>query len=454
MTETTSPVTLKQVSRKIFALALPMAFIQLVTIASGFLCMVMVSKLGHEVLAASALIFSTQMSIMVLGMSLLFSLSILVGHAYGAKDYTAIGNYVQQGWTLGVLVSVPIMLFFWHIGSILVYFGQAEPIARIVQDYFHAYIWGVIPTMFAVCNQQLCYGIHKQKLAIITSFLCVGILLTFAYVLIFGKLGMPALGVAGFGYAMAAQSTFYFLFTTYCFFVIEDFRHFNLFQYRVHKGLTHLKQMFQIGWPICVHMGGEMLSFFASAAMVGWLGAHALAAYQVVNQYLYLGVIPIFALSQASGILVGQAVGSKKYQEIDKLGFAAFLLGLAISVTAGCIFLLFPHLLARAYLDVNDPANALTLHLITVLFAIVAVSQLFDAVRNVFTGALRGLLDMKFPMYTGLCVIWVIGLPLGYLLAFACHMGIVGIALGSLTGMLLGAVIIAARWWHVCRKYA
>lgn len=446
MTYPIKTASLKQVSGRIFSLAIPMAFIQLVTISSGFLCMVMLSRLGHQVLAASALIFSTQMSVMMLGMSILFSLSILVSHAYGARDYLAIGNYMQQGWTMGLLIGIPIILVFWHIGGILTYFGQNPEIAHIVQTYFHAYVWGVIPMLFAVCNQQLCYGIHKQKLAIATSFMCVPILLTTANILIFGKLGFPRLGVAGFGYAMAAQSWFYFLFTSFCFYWIQDFKSLHLFEYRVHKGFVYLHKMFSVGWPMCVHMGGEMLSFFASAAMVGWLGSHALAAYQVVNQYLFLGVVPTFVLSQASAILVGQAVGAKKYHEVSTLGLASLLLALTIALIAAAIFLLCPRMLAEVYLDVNNPANAQTMHLIVLLFAIVAISQIFDAIRNVFTGSLRGLLDTRYPMYIGLFAIWIIGLPLGYCFAFILHWGIAGIALGSLVGMVFGAIIISLRW--------
>ncbi len=454
MKDLTDTSTNNSAAKKLFALALPMAFIQTITIASGFLCMVMLSKLGHQVLAASALIFSSQMSIMVLGMSLLFSLSILVGHAYGAQDYLAIGNFVQQGWTMAVLVSIPIIIFYWHIGSVLVYFGQSPAIANIVQTYFHAYVWGVAPAMLAVCNQQFCYGVHKQKLAIITGFMSMGILLIVAYVLIFGKFGFPALGVAGYGYAMASQLTFYFLFTTFCFAFIEDFKKFNLFHYRVHKGFSYMQRMFTIGWPICAHMGGEVLSFFVSATMVGWLGASALAAYQVVNQYMMLGVVPIFSLSQASGILVGQAVGAKRYDEIKQLGYKSLLFAVIISGIAGAAYLICPHILAKVYIDISNPANTQTLHLITVLFAIIAVSSFFDAIRNVFTGSLRGLLDVKFPMYIGLFVIWVVGLPLGYVLGFLFQMGIEGIATGSLIGMVIGATILALRWKSISRVYS
>jgi MATE family multidrug resistance protein len=436
----------KQTFQKIARLALPMAGIQLITVCSCFLCMTMLAQLGHTVLAASALIFTTQISIMVIGMSILMVLSILIGHAYGAQNYSAIGGFMQHGWMLAILISIPIMIFYWHISAILIFFGQKKPLADIVQVFFHPYILGVIPMLLSVCNQQLCYGVHRQKLAVLTGIFQVIILLITAYLLIFGKFGLPHLGAAGLGYAMAAQAWFYFLFTTLFFYYDDYFKPFALFHYRLSKNWNQLTQIFKFGWPISLQMSGEMISFFIIVAMVGWVSTNALAAYQVILQYLFLVIIPIFSLSQASGVLVGQACGSKQFTEIKKLGYGSMQLALAISLITAFIFLLFPRSLATLYLDVNNPINAETVHLVVILFAITAISQIFDAVRNVITGALRGLFDMRFSMFIGLGGIWLLGIPLSYFLAFPLHLGVVGIAIGSALGMLAGTLVIVYRW--------
>jgi MATE family multidrug resistance protein len=432
--------------KTILTLALPMAGTQLITMASGFLCMTMLAHLGNDVLAASALIFSTQMSVMVIGMSVLFSLCILIGHAYGNKDYDRIGLLVQQGWTMAAVISIPVMLFLWHIGDILVYFGQLRKLADIVQTYFYAHTWRVLPVLLAVANQQLCYGIQKQRIDITANILGVGVLLLTANILIFGKLGFPALGVRGFAYAVTAQSTFYLLFTTICFIRISDFKRFHLFRYRLHQNLNSVIDMLKFSWPITLQISGEMLSFFVCAAMMGWLGVHALAAYQVVTQYLFLVLIPIFALSQATGVLVGQVYGAKQFEQIKSIGNASLKIAVGISVLTGLILMAFPVLLASAYIDVHDPANASTLSLIKILFIIAATSQLFDAVRNILTGALRGTFDTRYPMYVGLIVIWLIGIPLAYLFGFKVGWGAEGIMLSSLVAMLLGSAILFVRW--------
>lgn len=440
-------------SKRIFALALPMAGGQLINVTSGFLCMAMLAHLGHEVLAASALIFSTQLSIMVASMSILFSLSVLVGHAYGAKDYSAIGNYVQQGWTLALLMSIPIILLFWHIDSILLFLGQSKEIVSIVHNYFHAFVWAVIPGFLATCNMQFGYGIHKKQLMFFISAMGVIVLLITAYVFIFGKMGMPKMGVAGLGIASAVQYSFFFIITTLFFYYEKSFSQFELFRYRVHQHLDYLIKMFKIGWPISMQMGGEMLSFFVSGIMIGWLGTTALAAYQVVNQYYFLIVIPIFSLSQASSILVGHACGAKQFHEVKKLSYASITIVFAASLIITCTFLIFPKHLAAFYIDVNNPANAATVHLAALLFIVIAFSQMFDALRNVLIGILRGLFDTRFPMYISLLTIWIIGMPLSYLLAFPLHFGAVGFVIGGMLGMLGGAAIMACRWRTLIKQY-
>lgn len=438
--------TFQQISKRIVRLALPMAGTQLITVASSFLCMAMLATLGHQVLAASALIFATQMTVLVICMSFLFSLSLFIGHAYGAKNYIAIGNYIQQGWTFALLISIPIILFFWHIAYFLILFGQAPALAQLVQTFFHAFVWGVAPVLLLVCNQQLYYGIHKQRIITYTSCISVTLLLISAYILILGKFGMPSLGVAGLGYAIAIQCWFSFIFTTSYMYYKKEFKPFDLFHYRVHKEWQHITRMFKVSWPISLQMGGEMLAFFTCSTMIGWLGTNALAAYQVVGQYLFLIIVPIFSLTQASGILVGQACGGKQFHEIKRLGYACISLAIMLSGLVAVVFLMAPRSLAAAYLDIHNPANAETLHLVILFFIITAFSQILDAVRNVTTGVLRGLFDTRFPMYAGLLAIWLVGIPLSYLLAFPLHIGAIGIAIGFAIGIAVGATVVMLRW--------
>jgi len=139
---------MSEYTKRVIQLSLPMALTQLITMGSGFLCMTMLAKLGHDVLAASALIFSISMAVLIIAVSLLFSLSILIGHSFGERNYSNIGSLLQQGWLVSLIISVPTLLIYWYIYPILLFFGQDQIIAKIVEEFFHANIWRVIPFFF------------------------------------------------------------------------------------------------------------------------------------------------------------------------------------------------------------------------------------------------------------------------------------------------------------------
>ena len=248
--------------KKLLKLALPMANIQLISILGSFLLMMMMGRLGKETLAASALIFSTQATLMLVGGSILFSLSLLIGHACGAQKFLKIGNIVQFGWALGLIISIPLLIVGYHIKTILIHTGQIPSIAAQVNDYFKVFIWGLPAVMINITNMQLCYGTHQQHIVKRVNTFNIGVLVFLGYLLIFGKWGAPQLGIMGGGIAMLVACYCNLFLMLIIFVWHKSFKPFELFRYRLHHEWEILRQVLQIGWPISVQMGGELLSFF------------------------------------------------------------------------------------------------------------------------------------------------------------------------------------------------
>ena len=434
------------VPRKILNLAFPMAISQGLYMVGIFLCVMMLSHLGEIYLAASSLIFSTQMTVMIVGTAILFSGGFLIGHAYGAKDFETVGTYVQQSWVLAALISIPIICIFWNIDFFLKWLGQPVPVIHVVKSFFKIYAFGVLPFSLSVCNQQLYYGTRQAKLASYISIMGICILLMTSQALIFGHYGFPALGIRGLAFAMISQLWFSFLATLFFACVLPHFKDFKLFKFRLHNSLHCLTKMFKVGWPMIFQMGGELLFLSACTLMIGWLGITQLAAYQIVNRYLLLFWVPAMAFSQSLAILVGQSRGSGNFHEIKLLGRVGIRLSLVLGALMLVTFLSFRQYLALPYLNKMDPDYGQTFHTAMMLFGLVGFFQVFDGLRNVMTGALRGLFDTRYPMFASIVVLWLIGVPLGYFLGFTLHFGLPGIICGSGSGLLIGSLVILRRW--------
>ncbi len=433
--------------KRILTLAVPIAAARLLTMASTFVGMLMLARLGPKVLAASALITATQVTIFILGASILFATSVVIGQLYGADKKSEIGVLVQQAWVLALLISVPMMFLYWNARHILLFMGQKPELVQYVHQYFHAYIWNVIPYILLAVCYQFSVGILKQKWMLLAASFNLVVFVPLAYALIFGKFGMPALGVSGMGYAIAVATwlTLIGFVVTLCWH--RETRCYRLLQWRI-KNWQYAKQLLSIGWPMSVQYGGELVVFFILSMMVGWLGTHALAAYQVVGQFLFLLLIPLFGVAASSGVLIGHAYGAKRFHEVKDLGYASVMVVVSLVFLIGIAYWGFPNQLASIYMNVHAPQNAAIVHYIKWLFILSSFSILFDSIRNTFTGALRGLYDTRYPMIVGILCLWGIALPLAYFLSFTLKFGVYGIRGAVIAAVGVGSLLLWRRWQH------
>ena len=432
--------------KRVFQLSFPMAGSRFLQMISGFISTMMVAHLGREVIASGALINATLTAVLMSFISIVFSLSFIVGQSYGAKKYDEVGELVQQGMLLSFILGFLMMIFFWFADDILRLFHQKENMLIYVRQYFHALMWGAIPILLQSCLEQFCYGVLKQRLVVAINLLSALIGAPIAYILIFGKFGLPALGLYGQGLTFAIQAWFATTLLLISCYLIRDFEKFKLFKRRSLHKLSALRKIFRIGWPMSVQFSAEFSALFIVMMMIGWLGTDALAAVQITQQWMYLIIVPIYAMAEAAGILVGQAVGAGEFAHLNLINRASLTLSLGLVILLDLGFVFFPHFFASFYLNPHDAHNLQIMQLMEPLFALMALSLLFNAIRDVISGSLRGLFDTQFPMRVSLLVMWGLVLPLGYLFAFTWHWDVIGLRLGGNIGMLVGALVLYWRW--------
>ncbi len=432
--------------KQVLKLVLPMAGSRLIQMIMSFVGMLMISHLGKTVLAAGALITSTMIATFIVMVSILFAVGVVVGHQYGAKNYLEIGKIIWEGCILALILVIPTLAIFYYVPNILLALKQSPQIIVYVKQYFHGLLWGVPAMLLLSSLQQALYGMLKQRIVITANMVCFIIFVPIAYILIFGKMRVPYLGVAGFAYAMDIVNYINVFVLVICFASLKDLKKVQLFNHRYFCKCIYLKQMLQIGWPMSLQFGGELIGFFVISIMIGWLGPNALAARQVTQQLQLLFVVPMFSLAESSGILVSQALGSKNVAKIRLLSNACLLFLFVLVVIYALFVLLIPTQLAQLFLNFHNINNLKILHLIKLLFTVSIFSLLFDLSRDVVTGSLRGLFDTRYAMLVGILAMWVVVIPVGYTFAFKLHCGVVGFRYAQIIAFSFGFYLVWRRW--------
>lgn len=458
------PVTYLQASKRIIKVSLPIA-VTLVGSLNVVACGLLTAQLGkdstdHEkYLAASALITAEQSILMILSTSLLYSVSVPSGFVYGElkrdeyENETAlekrkiskekITKILKNGLYMSGLCCIPPMVFMWFTESILIQsFRQDPEVVYLVEEYFKSYLGGVPGILGAMCFEQLLFGLDKQNfaaaLSVVNFFLGVAI----AYVLAFGRFTLPRLGLSGIGYGFLVQA--YLNFFAYGLYLLfgKDLRDYRFFSRPWSIDTKTLRSLIRTGWPITLSVSTELTAVFLVNIFAGMLGKTQLAAQDISSQLAFFLIIPILAISQACSNEVSRAMGKHHFIDVKRYGFSGIFLGSALLSMVAIAVSLYPKMITVLF-SVDNDSQVLTMT--KTLLPITAGGMVFDSIRNVLTGALRGTGDAVSPsIITSLLVL--AGILSAYGLGFECGLGIYGIAAGYTFGLVSGAFSLLARW--------
>lgn len=445
-----SVISITQSLKKLFSIAGPLIGARLTNTLVTFVTMLMVARLGHAQLAASALAFSIYVFLLMVASGIIYSTGVLISEEYGAKRYPLVGHVVRRSLLLGSLLSIPVMVIMWLIGPILSFFGQQANLIPLVSDFLRALSIGVLPWMWYTTLIQYSVSVARGRLAIIASLVSLPLAIIMAYGLVLGHFGLPRLGLLGLGLAYAF--TYWVLFLVLMAYAVlsQHFERFELFKpLRIMKQKHYLKLLFRVGWPIGMQFAIELAIFFVITILMGLFGEVALASQQIVIQVYAIAIMIAFGIGQAVSILIGQAYGKQNIVLIKQYANIAVTVGVLLLAMVAFVFIVYPELIIRLFFNTEDPKNLSVAMLSRVLLAIAGVSIIFDGIRQIMTGALRGLQQTQVAMWVGAIITWLIGLPLGYLLGFKFSYGPIGIALGFMAAFIVGAV---ALFWQFKRS--
>jgi MATE family multidrug resistance protein len=210
------------------------------------------------------------------------------------------------------------------------------------------------------------------------------------------------------------------------------------------KQIAHVKLLVKFGWPLALQYGGEIAVLTVATYFIGQLDYRYLAAQQVSSQFRIISMMIPFGIAQASSIMVSRELAVKNNSQAYEVGCLAFKLGLMIMIISSLLCVIFADKIIALYIS-KTSANQSVITLAKFFLYVAAVSQLFDTIKIISGGILRGYGDTLIPMALGLFSLALIGLPLGYYLGYWTKLGAIGIPLGLLIGFIFSAVLLMTR---------
>jgi multidrug resistance protein, MATE family len=422
-------------------LATPVVMAELGWVTMGIVDTIMVGGLGPDAIGAVGLSSMLFIAVGVFAMGLLLGLDPLVAQAYGARRLDECHRWLVDGVWLGLLVAPPMLAVLFGIGASLPHWGLPPEVLLLCRPYLAILTWSLPPLLLYVAFRRYLQAMNLVG-PVMFALLAANIVNAFAnWVLVYGHLGVPAMGVPGSAVATLASRI---LMAAWLLIVIV--RHEAHVTPRLRDtpmglDLSRVRQLFALGFPAAGQTVFEVGVFAAATALAGRVSATALAAHQIaLNLAAFTFMVP-FGLSSAAAVRVGQALGRGDPRGAATAGWTAIAIGLTFMSAAAIVFLLIPRLLIRTF-----TTDGAVIEVGVSLLFVAAVFQLFDGLQGVTTGALRGLSNTHTAMLWNLAGHWLVGLPLGYLLCFGWGLGVVGLWWGLSTGLIICGLGLLRVW--------
>jgi MATE family multidrug resistance protein len=432
--------------RATVALAAPLAAANVVQLLLGFTDTVMVGRLGGFPLAAAGLGAGLYFTLSIILHGVLSAVSPLAAHALGRGDRRAAGRVAAEGLGLALLVAIPVMLAIGSLDRLLAAIGYDPPLAAEVGRFLHAILWGAPAILLAGVLRGFLTAAGRTRPVLVVLMLCVPVNAALNWVLIYGNLGAPALGVAGSGYASAIVQWLGFVLLALYVVAMPSLAAMRPFAGIFRRPWREMRAILRLGLPIGGIYALETGVFATTGIMMGLLGPAALGAHQVALNFAGLTFMVPLGIGQAATARIAFELGAGRPAEARRAGRVALALGLGFMAATATGLWCFPRAIVGLYVDAADPGNAVLVGTALHLLAIAAAFQVFDGVQTIAAGVLRGYKDTTLPMLLAAIGYWGIGFVGGWLLAFPLGWGPVGLWWGLALGLAVVALLLAARF--------
>jgi len=381
--------------RATLSLAWPLVLTNLSQIALATTDVIMMGWLGPDTLAAGALGANLNFAFLIFGIGLVTATSPLIAIELGRRRHSVreVRRTVRQGFWAAIVIAIPIWFVLWHAEWILLHLGQEPRLAHGAASYLHTFQWALLPFLFYLVLRNFVSALERPLAALWISGAAIAVNAFLVWVLMFGKLGVPPLGLSGAGIATTVTNLLMVSGLSAIISLDRRFRRYHLYGRFWRPDWKRFREIWRIGLPIAFTLGFEVTIFNAAVFLMGIIGADSLAAHSIAIQIASVAFMVPLGLGNAATVRVGLAFGAANVPGMARAGWAAFVLALVYACCTAAGMLFFGRELVGVFLNLDTPANQPVIDLAVAFVVFAGIFQLADSGQAVASGMLRGLGD-------------------------------------------------------------
>jgi len=422
----------------------------------GIVDNIMVGKIGPTELAAVSLGNSFIFIAMSLGIGFSTAITPLVAEAHGKNNREEGRLAFHHGLYLCTILGLFLFGVIFFSKPLLSFMGQPEAVVKLAKPYLDIVGFSLVPLIMYQAYKQFADGMSQTKYSMWATIIGNIANVIINYFFIYGIWIFPKLGIIGAAIGTIASRIIMLVFMHYIMQSKTKFHYyFEGFTIKEIKREINLK-IIRLGFPSSMQMFFEVALFTGAIWLCGMIGTTSQAANQIALSLASLTFMFAMGLSVTGMIRVGNQKGKQDYQTLRTVGLSIFLLTVILEIVFALLFIAFHQVLPYIFVNMEQTATLLenqeVIAISAQLLIVAAFFQISDGIQVVVLGALRGLQDVKIPMYITFVAYWLIGFPVSIYLGLQTDLKAVGVWIGLLAGLTAAALFLYLRFHYLTKK--
>lgn len=422
----------------------------------GIVDKLMVGRLGSAELAAVSLGNSFVFIAMSIGIGFSTAITPIVAEADSEKDISKVRSAFHHGLFLCTILGFALFFMVYFSKPIMYTMGQPQEVIDLAVPYLDWVAFSLIPMIVYQGYKQFADGLSMTKYSMYAIVLSNIVHVPINYVLIYGVWFFPKMGIVGAAVGTVISRILMLVFMHIILARKEQLKsYFQGFSFEeIKKGM--LQKIINLGFPSSLQMLFEVALFTASVWLCGNIGKTSQAANEIALSIATITFMFAMGLSVTAMIRVSNQKGLNNFKHLITVARSIFLLAILLEIVFALCFVIFNNYLPHFFLNMDNESQALdnaeVISIAAKLLLVAAIFQISDGIQVVVLGALRGLQDVKIPMYITFVAYWVVGFPISFYLGKYTELKAVGVWLGLLAGLTVAALFLYLRFNKLTRK--